>query len=273
MSATTSTSEPPAPAASESHAPSTMPVTSEATRVPAAPLAGRCDLITVNHPRSAVSEAYRELRTSLQFSRVDESLRVVMVTSSGPAEGKSTTVSNLAVTMAQAGSRVLAVDADLRRASLDKYFGLSNQFGLTNALFDQANLNLYIRSTPIERLHILTSGPLPPNPSELLGSQKMKDLLRSLRERFDFVILDTPPVGSVSDALVLSPSVDGVVLVVHAGGLPREVVQRVKGRLDHSQARVLGVVLNKVDIEREQPYYFYYNYASPYYASPTDGPR
>jgi capsular exopolysaccharide synthesis family protein len=230
----------------------------------------RSELITLSFPRSAVAEAYRDLRTGLTFSRPDSPPRSIVVTSSGPGEGKSTTVSNLAVAMAQAGSSVVVVDADLRRASVDKYFGLSNQFGLTNALFDQENLGLYVRSTPLEKLSVLTSGPLPPNPSELLGSERMRRLLSDLKGRFDAVLLDTPPVGSVSDALVLSPMVDGVILVVHAGSLPREIVQRVKARLDQAQARILGVVLNKVDIEREQAYYYYYNYSSSYYgASPA----
>jgi capsular exopolysaccharide synthesis family protein len=228
------------------------------------------ELVTLAFPRSAVAEAYRDLRTSLSFSRLDGPLKSLVVTSAGPAEGKSTTVANLAVAMAQAGSSVIVIDADLRRASLDKCFGLSNQFGLTNALFDSGNLSLYVRSTALERLRVLTSGPLPPNPSELLGSQRMRSLVAELGEKFDHVLIDTPPVGSVSDALVLSPMVDGVVLVVHAGGLPREVVQRVKAKLDQAQARLLGVVLNKVDIEREQPYYYYYSYSSPYYGYPSN---
>jgi capsular exopolysaccharide synthesis family protein len=229
------------------------------------------DLVSVTHPRSAVAEAYRDLRTSLSFARPDGPLKSILVSSAGPAEGKSTTVANLAVAMAQAGTSVVVVDADLRRATLDKQFGVSNQFGLTNALFDQGNLSLYVRSTFLDKLRVLTSGPLPPNPSELLGSERMRSLLGELKSRFDCVLLDSAPVGSVSDALVLSPLVDGVVLVVHAGGLPREVVQRVKAKLDQSQARLLGVVLNKVDIEREQPYYYYYNYSSAYYGYPGPG--
>lgn len=226
-------------------------------------------IVTITHPRSVIAEAYRDLRTALSFARLDDPIRSLLVTSSGPGEGKSTTVANLAVTMALAGSTVVVVDADLRRASIDRQFGLSNQFGLTNALFDPDNLKLYVRSTPVERLRVLTSGPLPPNPSELLGSARMKRVLDELRDANDVVILDTPPVGSVSDALVLCPKVDGVILVVHAGGLPRDVVQRVKTRLDSAKAKLLGVVLNKVDIEREQPYYYYYNYSSAYYLTPS----
>ena len=228
---------------------------------------GGTGLVTVSHPRSMLSEAYRDLRTSLSFARLDQTVKSVLVTSAGPGEGKSTTVSNLAVTMAQAGHSVIVIDADLRRASIDRRFGLSNQFGLTNALFDPDNYHLYVRSTAVDKLRVLTSGPLPPNPSELLGSERMAGLLAELEERYDFVLFDTAPIGSVSDALVLSPRVDGVLLVVHAGGLPREVVRRVKGKLDQANAQILGVVLNKVDIEREQPYYYYYNYSS-YYAYP-----
>lgn len=232
--------------------------------LPAPVVEGESQLVTVAHPRSIIAEAYRDLRTSLSFARLDGKVRSLVITSAGPGEGKSTTVANLAVTMAQAGHSVIVVDADLHRASLDRQFGLSNQFGLTNALFDPDNYQLYVRSTAVERLRVLTSGPLPPNPSELLGSERMRQLLATLEKTYDFVIIDTPPIGSVSDALVLSPRVDGVVLVVHAGGLPRDVVKRAKSKLDQANAQILGVVLNKVDIEREQPYYYYYNYSSYY---------
>jgi len=224
-------------------------------------------LVSLTHPRSIVAEAYRELRTSLSFSRLDKPIRSFLVTSSGPNEGKSTTASNLAVVIAQGGSSVVIIDADLRRASLDRRFGVSNQFGLTNALFDPDNLKLYIRSTPVDNLRLLTSGPLPPNPSELLGSDRMADVLHRLQDEFDMVILDTPPVASVADALVLAHRVDGVVLVVEGSvrGMPRDVVQRAKNKLDQVKANILGVVLNKVDLEREQPYYYYYNYSAAYY--------
>jgi capsular exopolysaccharide synthesis family protein len=234
-------------------------------RPPAAPSGDSSGIFTLLNPRSSIAEAYRDLRTSLQFARPDEPLKVLLVTSSGPGEGKSTTVANLGVVMAHAGSKVLLIDGDLRRPSLDKYFGFNNQFGLTNALFDDANLGMYIRSTPLDNLKVLTSGPLPPNPSELLGAHKMKSLLAHLRQEYDTVVVDTPPVGTISDALVLSPECDGVVVVVQAGGLPREVVQRCKARLDSANARLLGVVLNKVDIEREKQYYYYYNYYASYY--------
>ena len=228
-------------------------------------------IVALDNPRSSIAEAYRDLRTSLDFSSLDSALKVILVTSSGPAEGKSTTVANLGVVIGHAGHKVLLVDADLRRPTLDKHFGFNNQFGLTNALFDDSNLAMYVRSTPIDKLKVLTSGPLPPNPSELLGSQRMRQLLTQLRDEYDTIILDSPPVGTISDALVLSGLSDGVVLVVHAGGLPRELVQRCKVRLDNAKARILGVVLNKVDLEREKQYYYYYNYYAGYYGYDQPG--
>ena len=238
---------------------------------PARAVQSETNVVTLASPRSSIAEAYRDLRTSLGFSGLDDPLCVLLVTSSGPSEGKSTTVANLGVVTAHAGNRVLLIDADLRRPSLDKYFGFNNQFGLTNALFDDSNLGMYIRSSPLENLKVLTSGPLPPNPSELLGSQRMRRLLKEVRGQFDSVILDSPPIGTISDALVLAGEADGVVLVVHAGRFPREIIQRCKQRLDASKARVLGVVLNKVDIEREKQYYYYYNYYAGYYGYDQPG--
>ena len=218
------------------------------------------ELVTYRNPKSTIAEAYRSLRTNINFSRLDRNIRTMLVTSSGPQEGKSTTCSNLAVAMAQAGSSVLLIDADLRLPILHTYFNFNNQFGLTNALFDEENFRMYVRSTPIDNLGVLTSGPLPPNPSELLGSKRMASFLEIAKSKFDIIIFDSPPISTITDGVVLSSVVDGVILVVHAGGIEKEVVKACKQKLDAVKANVLGVVLNKVDIEKEKYYYSYYRY-------------
>jgi capsular exopolysaccharide synthesis family protein len=207
------------------------------------------ELVTYRNPRSTIAEAYRSLRTNINFSRLDKNIRSLMVTSSGPQEGKSTTCSNLAVTMAQAGSSVLLVDADLRLPILHTFFSFNNQFGLTNALFDEENFEMYVRSTPVDNLGVLTSGPLPPNPSELLGSKRMANLLEIAKRKYEVVL----------------SLVDGVILVIHAGGIEKDVVRACKQRLDAVKANILGVVLNKVDIDKEKYYYYYYSYYGNYY--------
>ncbi len=164
-------------------------------------------LITARHPRSPTSEAYRSLRTSLRFSSLDHPLRSLIVTSANALEGKSTMAANLAVVMAQTGSRVVLVDADLRRPMVHKIFQVSNKEGLTNILFeDRPVLDGHLQETGIENLRVLPSGPLPPNPSELLGSQKMRGLLEQIKEEADIVVFDTPPILPVTDAVVLAPA-------------------------------------------------------------------
>jgi capsular exopolysaccharide synthesis family protein len=167
--------------------------------------------------------------------------------------------------MAQAGSSVLLVDADLRLPILHTFFSFNNQFGLTNALFDEENFEMYVRSTPVDNLGVLTSGPLPPNPSELLGSKRMANLLEIAKRKYEVVLFDSPPVSTISDGIVLSSLVDGVILVIHAGGIEKDVVRACKQRLDAVKANILGVVLNKVDIDKEKYYYYYYSYYGNYY--------
>lgn len=214
-------------------------------------------LIVHEDAKSPIAEAYRTLRTNLQFAKVDSDLQLMMFTSTGPSEGKSTTVANTAVAIAQTGKKVLLVDCDLRKPVQHKIFAKQNQ-GLTNALVEKVALNELIQDTEIENLQLLTSGPIPPNPSELLGSALMESTLAELRKLAEIIIIDAPPTIAVTDASVLASKVDGVILVVAAGENRPEMAQKAKNLLVKAQGKILGVVLNKVEIEEEHAYYYYY---------------
>lgn len=207
------------------------------------------NLITVAEPRSPVSEAYRQLRTNIQFYALDRSLQTVLVTSAGAEEGKSTTLANLAVTFAEAGRKVLMVDCDLRRPSLHKLFGEANDSGLTTVIREEKTLEDAVIPTEVKGLSLLTSGPLPPNPSELLGSQRMDRLIEALRSHAEVVLFDAPPTVAVTDAVVLGPKMDGVLLVVSAGRTKRDHALRAKSLLEKVNAKVLGVVLNNTKLD------------------------
>ena len=204
-------------------------------------------LITVADPRSPVSEAYRTLRTNLDFSSLDKPIKTMLVTSAGPGEGKSTVLANLAVTTAQAGRKVILVDCDLRLPTLHNIFDLKNDVGLTTMVVDDAAMESPpLRDTGVESLQLVSSGPLPPNPSELLGSRRMEEIIAALLERADVVLFDAPPVVAVTDAAVLATKVDGVLLVVNAGGTKRDYARVAKARLEKVNANLLGAVLNNV---------------------------
>jgi len=204
-------------------------------------------LITVSEPRSPISEAYRTLRTNLDFAGLDRTLQTLVVTSAGVGEGKSTTLANLAVVTAQAGQMVILVDADLRRPSLHGIFGLANDFGLTTMMMDEAALaSPPLQETGIEGLTLLASGPLPPNPAELMGSRRMGEVIAALSQRAAHVFFDTPPVVAVTDAAVLATKVDGVLLVISAGTTRREYARSAVQRLQQINARLVGTVLTNV---------------------------
>jgi non-specific protein-tyrosine kinase len=203
----------------------------------------------LSDPRSPVAEAYRSLRTNLEFSSLDEPLRTMVVTSPAPEAGKSTTLANLAVTLAQAGKQVILVDCDLRRPSLHDIFGVPNATGLTSVILDDITSTPPLRETGVAGLRLLTSGPLPPNPAELLGSRRMAGLIQTLREQADMVLFDAPPVIAVTDAAILASQVDGVLLVLNAGVTRREHAQRARAALDKVNARLVGTVLNNVKLD------------------------
>lgn len=216
------------------------------------------NLVTAHRPLSPIAEAYRAIRTNVRVSSVDEPLRTLVVTSPQPAEGKTTLVANLGVVMAQAGNRVVLVDTDLRRSVLHKRFGLPNREGLTDALLqDEPVLGTLLQETKIENLWVLTSGPLPPNPSELLGSRKMAQLITRLKEEADIVVFDTPPTLLVTDAAVLAMEADGVLLTAEAGRTRRTVLRQATERLQPLGVNMIGVVLNSVPVTRSQGYYYY----------------
>lgn len=217
-------------------------------------LTGRDRLISHFNPKSPIAEAYRQLRTNIQFSSLDNPVRTLLVTSTGPEEGKTTTLANLAVTMAQTGSRVTLVDCDLRKPSLHDLFGVAAEPGLTNVLLGSDEIPY--RECGIENLRILTAGPLPPNPSEMLGSRRMGDVIVRLKSEADYVLFDTPPVVIVTDAAVLATRVDGTLLVVSAGRTRRELAQRAKNLLEKVNAPLLGVVLNNVKYEPKIHHYY-----------------
>jgi capsular exopolysaccharide synthesis family protein len=206
-------------------------------------------LITIANPRSPISEAYRTLRTNVQFSSLDRPLKTLLVTSASPEEGKSTTLANLAVTFAQAGSEVILVDSDLRRPSLHKLFGLPNERGLTSYMLADPDDAPPVQSTGIERLRILTSGLLPHNPSDLLGSQRFEKVIATLTAMADVVFFDCPPVAVVADAAVLGRKVDGCLLVVSAGTTRRDFALRAKRLLDKASVPVIGTVLNNAKVD------------------------
>jgi tyrosine-protein kinase Etk/Wzc len=228
-------------------------------------------LVTHANPRSPVAEAYRSLRTNLAFTRARESMKTIILTSPGPADGKSTTVANLAITFAQQGQRTLLVDADLRRAVLDKTFSVPRSPGLTEVIVGEVALEQAVSSTDVPNLHVLGSGQFPPNPSELLGSTAMREVLRAAAEQFDVVLLDSPPLLAVTDAAVLSTLADGTILVVRMGATARQAVRRSLGQLQAVHARTIGAVMNDVDLKRSSYYggYGYYYYS--YYGSETNG--
>jgi len=208
------------------------------------------DLVTITDPISPASEAYRTLRLNLQFATLDAPLRTLLVTSPSPDEGKSTTLANLAVTVAQAEQRVIMVDCDLRRPRLHELFHLSNDLGLTTVMLDDQALSAPpLQDTGVAGLQLLASGPLPPRPADLLGSQRMERVLERLLADADLVILDAPPVMAVTDAVVLATKVDGVLLVVSAGTTKRENAQQAVERLRKVNAHIVGSVLNNAPLD------------------------
>lgn len=214
-------------------------------------------LITHINPKSPISEQYRAIRTNIQFASIDKDLKTLMITSSGPGEGKSTTVANLAVVMAQQGKRVLLIDGDLRKPTVHYTFKVSNIYGVTNVLTRQTKLHNAIVSTKIPDVDVLPSGPIPPNPSELIDSKSMDFLIEEASALYDYVLFDTPPIMAVTDAQLLSHRVDGVILVVSSGKTQIEGAVKAKELLNHANAKILGTVLNAKEIRNENYYYYY----------------
>lgn len=231
------------------------------------------NLITARDQRSPIAEAYRILRTNLRFSGIENPSGALLITSATPGEGKSTTAANLAVTLAQAGKRVVLVDADLRRPTLHTFFGLSNEVGLSNLFLDEAaHLDEVMRTLEVKGLRLITSGPPPPNPAEILESRLMNEIIADLRDQSDLVIFDSPPALAVADASILGSKCSGAVLVVHAGRTRSEAAYRVLENLKQTNVKVVGVVLNKLSPKKTGSYYYnYYHYYSTQDGKKTHG--
>lgn len=219
------------------------------------------EFISFLRPRSTISEAYCSLRTSLMFTAVEHRRKTLLFTSSGPQEGKTTSAINLAIVMAQAGEKTLLVDADLRQPRVEKAFNIDPENGLTEILAGSVNIKDTIHKTEIENLDVIACGSIPPNPSELLGSMRMDEFLVTAGQKYDRIIIDTPPILAVTDAVILSGKVDGAILVVKAGDTNRNAALKTKEIIETVQtANIVGVVLNMVDVARSGGYYYYHHY-------------
>jgi protein-tyrosine kinase len=221
--------------------------------------------VILKHQSSAVAEAYRVLRTNLIFSSVDSRGRALLVSSANPGEGKTTTVANLAASLALNGAKVLAVDADLRRPAMHTHFGIPKTPGLSDLIVGKCQASQAIQMTRLKGLQVLPCGYVPPNPAELLGSASMRQLVDALRSHYDWVLIDTPPVLAMADTAVLCPLVEGVILIVASEASRRPAVQRAIDQIVGIGGKVIGVVLNRVNLERNS--YYYGQYYGEYYRS------
>ena len=222
-------------------------------------------LVAETQPRAAAAEAYRTLRTNIQFASLDQPHRILIVASASAGEGKTTTVANFGVVNAQSGLRVCVIDADLRRPALHRIFGLPNQRGLTTALLEDLSIATVVQPTRIPNLFVLTSGPSAPNPAELVGSKRMRQLLEHATTDFDLLVCDTPPIVAVADAVSLAAQCDGVIFVVKTGAVQQQVIKRTMAQIEAVKGRILGVVLNSYDVRRDGYYYDHYRYAHSYH--------
>lgn len=217
-------------------------------------------LYSMEDPKSIISEAFRSLRTNIQYANIDKNIKSILLTSTVQKEGKSTISSNLAYTMAESGKKTLLIDCDMRKPRVHKMFSIPNVEGLTNILMGESiNSDVIYKMVGADNLYILPSGPIPPNPSELLGSNKMKEFINKLKETFDMIIIDSPPIILVTDAAIVSTIVDGTILVIEAGETKIDEAQYSKEVLDKLGSKILGVVLNKIPMN-ENEYYQYYQY-------------
>lgn len=219
------------------------------------------NIISMKNPKSAISESYRSIRTNIEFSNVDRDIKVIMVTSSKQNEGKSTVISNLAVTFASLeNKRVLIIDGDLRNPTVHRTFNISNTKGLTDILIGNREFRDCICTASGSDVDILSAGRMVPNPSEVLGSTKMQNFLESIKEQYDYIFIDTPPIGIVTDAGVLSRLADGTILVVASKEVDIDIAKIAQDRLNQVNAKILGVILNKFEEKNSAyGYYGYYN--------------
>ena len=212
--------------------------------------------IVQKNPKSIAAEAYRSLKTNIQYSSFDKEYKTIVITSSNPGEGKSTTSGNLALTLAEGESRVLLVDCDMRKPSMHKNFRVTNTYGIADILLQRKKV-MDVAHMYNKNLSIITAGKVPPNPAEMLGSKAMSAFLEEMKEHFDYIILDTPPVQVVADAQILSTKVDGTIIVVSAGVTKKEDVNDTVNTLKKVNANIIGTVLHAVDNSKNKYYYYY----------------
>lgn len=216
-------------------------------------------LTVLDKPKSITAEAYRALRTNLGFADLDQDIRSILISSPNPQEGKSTVTANLGIVLAQAGYKVIIVDCDLRKPMQHKIFSLDNRHGLTSHLVQQMPMADAVSMPPVENLTVLTSGPVPPNPAELLNSQRVWEFWPMLLEHFDYVLADSPPVLAVTDSSILAPQMDGVIIVTRYGMTRKDQVRQTRDQFTKANAHIIGVVLNQAKINAsDQQYYYYY---------------
>ncbi|MCR1871672.1 polysaccharide biosynthesis tyrosine autokinase [Mammaliicoccus lentus] len=215
-------------------------------------------LVTFNKPKAVISEKFRGIRTNIMFSSADNDIQTVVFTSEKPAAGKSTISANVAITYAQAGYKTLLIDGDMRKPSQHYLFNTSNIDGLSNLILKRSDYSKAIHKTKIINLDLLTSGPVPPNPSELIGSENLLKIMNELEEIYDYIIIDTPPVITVTDAQLFSEIAQNVVYVVDTQSNDRNVVKKGKELIEKTGAKILGIVLNKSVEENNSSYYNYY---------------
>jgi polysaccharide biosynthesis transport protein len=233
---------------------------------------GKSELLINSDTRSSLAEAYRQLRTSILLSTAGHAPKSLLITSSLPAEGKTTTAVNTAISLAQTGAKVLIIDADMRRPRLHNIFNVSNAQGLSTVLSSEMTENEVFKVLQFDKetnLYLLPSGPVPPNPAELIGSEQMSSLMKNLTRVFTHIVVDSPPIASFTDGVLISSMVDGVILVVHSGKSSRNIVRRSRQLLQDVHAKVFGVVLNNVNLKSHDSYY-YQTYYSNYYRSDND---
>ncbi len=215
-------------------------------------------LITTEKPKSVISEKFRGIRTNILFSTADNDIQTIVFTSEKPAAGKSTISANVAITYAQAGYKTLLIDGDMRKPSQHYLFNKDNMDGFSNLIINKTDYNKAIHKTDIVNLDLLSSGPIPPNPSELIGSEKSLEVFDYLRSEYDFIIIDTPPVNTVTDAQLFSEIAKYVVYVVDVQKNDRNAIKKGKELIEKAGAKILGVVLNKAPEDKSSSYYYYY---------------
>lgn len=218
----------------------------------------RAGLVTHDKPKSVISEKFRGIRSNIIFSRADSKVQTILVSSEKPSAGKSTITSNVAITYAQAGYKTLVIDGDLRKPTQQYIFNKNNIKGLSNLIIDKTDFREVVQQTEVENLELLTSGPIPPNPSELIASETLKNIFRELKEYYDFIIVDTPPVNTVTDAQLFAELTQNIVYVIDVDNNQRASIEKGKVLLEKTGAKILGVVLNKAPLDKSSSTYYYY---------------